>query len=574
VGQALEQLRGHRPDAAAELARHFLASGHTERAARYSILAGDHAAALYAHAEAATKYELAVELLIDGDDQAQLAEVRCKLAAERTYIDPEDESIMTLYGHALRAFERLHDPTGQARAHHAMIRAMRLRGDDQTAALPHAEAALRLSPDEPTPDRVLLLLEAAGVEYVAGNYDVAAQRVARAMSIVERLDDPSLHARAVTQAAALQVWRSPHLALELLTRAEKLARQAVCWQDAGEWERSRSARKEMTAAAEHEHDALYVVLSWASVAFACIQLGAWEDGRAAVYRAAENDPGGHSWVQPWAAYRAWLEGQPEDALDELRTFTAQWRDRKNFLASVGGLSTLADWGLQVDRLAEALAAGSEGLELVLARNWHSTAEVGAPLAEALVLSGADDAEQRIAELEQLAAKYQKHVGDPQFLRARGILQQRRGELAPAAETLQRSAELARAQGAVIQLGRTLAVQADVAAAAGDERLASEALEELSQIVRGIGPEVGRLNWAASRTAAAAPPTRARYPDGLTAREVEVLRLISGGHSNADIAQQLVLSVRTVERHITNVYAKISARGRADATAYALRHNLE
>jgi len=42
--------------------------------------------------------------------------------------------------------------------------------------------------------------------------------------------------------------------------------------------------------------------------------------------------------------------------------------------------------------------------------------------------------------------------------------------------------------------------------------------------------------------------RARYPDGLTEREVEVLRLISAGHRNDEIAEQLVLSVRTVERH--------------------------
>src|SRR5262249_9059202 len=62
-------------------------------------------------------------------------------------------------------------------------------------------------------------------------------------------------------------------------------------------------------------------------------------------------------------------------------------------------------------------------------------------------------------------------------------------------------------------------------------------------------------------------------DGLTGREAEVLRLIALGHSNREIAEELVLSVRTVERHITNIYAKIGARGKADATAYAFRHGL-
>ena len=58
---------------------------------------------------------------------------------------------------------------------------------------------------------------------------------------------------------------------------------------------------------------------------------------------------------------------------------------------------------------------------------------------------------------------------------------------------------------------------------------------------------------------------------LTTREVEVLRLLAGGESNRAIADSLCLSLRTVERHITNIYAKIGARGRADATAFALRN---
>jgi DNA-binding NarL/FixJ family response regulator len=65
-----------------------------------------------------------------------------------------------------------------------------------------------------------------------------------------------------------------------------------------------------------------------------------------------------------------------------------------------------------------------------------------------------------------------------------------------------------------------------------------------------------------------------YPDHLTAREVEVLGLVAGGRTNSEIASELVLSVRTVARHITNIYAKIGARGKADATAYAIRNNLD
>jgi len=60
---------------------------------------------------------------------------------------------------------------------------------------------------------------------------------------------------------------------------------------------------------------------------------------------------------------------------------------------------------------------------------------------------------------------------------------------------------------------------------------------------------------------------------LTEREQEVLGLIASGESNAEIAHRLGLSVHTIEHHAANVYRKIDARGRADATAWALRHGL-
>jgi DNA-binding NarL/FixJ family response regulator len=63
------------------------------------------------------------------------------------------------------------------------------------------------------------------------------------------------------------------------------------------------------------------------------------------------------------------------------------------------------------------------------------------------------------------------------------------------------------------------------------------------------------------------------PGTLTPREAEVLRLIAAGDSNAEIAHRLGITVNTVERHAANLYRKIDARGRADATAWAVRHQL-
>jgi DNA-binding CsgD family transcriptional regulator len=69
------------------------------------------------------------------------------------------------------------------------------------------------------------------------------------------------------------------------------------------------------------------------------------------------------------------------------------------------------------------------------------------------------------------------------------------------------------------------------------------------------------------------PIEGRHPEGLTVREVEVLRLLAGGKTNKEIAEELVLSISTVERHVANIYAKIGARGRVQATAYALRRGI-
>lgn len=67
--------------------------------------------------------------------------------------------------------------------------------------------------------------------------------------------------------------------------------------------------------------------------------------------------------------------------------------------------------------------------------------------------------------------------------------------------------------------------------------------------------------------------RLPYPANLTAREVEVLRLVADGLSDKGIAEKLVLSPRTVNAHLTSIYSKLAVSSRAAATRFALEHNL-
>ena len=69
------------------------------------------------------------------------------------------------------------------------------------------------------------------------------------------------------------------------------------------------------------------------------------------------------------------------------------------------------------------------------------------------------------------------------------------------------------------------------------------------------------------------PARANAPDDLTAREVEVLRLIAAGLSNAEIAAELVVSPATVKTHVNHIFAKTGARDRAQAVRYAFEHGI-
>jgi DNA-binding NarL/FixJ family response regulator len=70
------------------------------------------------------------------------------------------------------------------------------------------------------------------------------------------------------------------------------------------------------------------------------------------------------------------------------------------------------------------------------------------------------------------------------------------------------------------------------------------------------------------------PVRAtRRPAGLTEREIEVLYLLASGQANKEIAAKLHLSVKTVSRHLTNIFTKIGVTSRAAATAFAFEHDL-
>ena len=220
---------------------------------------------------------------------------------------------------------------------------------------------------------------------------------ARALQQAEQLGDIALKARALSEYGSVQLWESPYVAEATLRLAEPLARRlddwrtltrihlvsGHCWQVAGEWAQSRWHRELGIAAAERAGatERINFLGRWV-LTFTCLQLGAWEDGRAAARRAAELDPTWKLRAQPGPAYLAWLEGRPTDAQDTLRTYVGDCRERNDIQGLLTGLFILADLSLQLDKVGEAVAIAQDGLAILQHTHmWSVVGMVAGPLAE-------------------------------------------------------------------------------------------------------------------------------------------------------------------------------------------------
>jgi DNA-binding NarL/FixJ family response regulator len=105
-------------------------------------------------------------------------------------------------------------------------------------------------------------------------------------------------------------------------------------------------------------------------------------------------------------------------------------------------------------------------------------------------------------------------------------------------------------------------------ALGDTDTAEVELDAACRVFQQMGaaPELARVEMLA-------PMTAPRAADGLTAREVQVLRLVAAGSSNRAIAAELAISEHTVARHLQNIFAKLDVSSRSAATAFAFEHGL-
>ena len=226
-------------------------------------------------------------------------------------------------------------------------------------------------------------------------------------------------------------------------------------------------------------------------------------------------------------------------------------------------------GLSLLRLARGDAdAAAAGIRRAVGEATDRTARATLlPAAVEILLTAGDvdGARDACKELEALADGDDGGLLAAQAAGAQGAVELAEGDALMALVSLRRAWRIWHELDAPYESARVRGLIGLACRAVGDDEAASIEIEAARESFRRLG--------AAPDLARTGPGDDGSDTHGLTPREIEVLRLIAAGHSNRVIATHLVLSERTVERHVSNILAKLGASSRTAATAYAYEHRL-
>jgi DNA-binding CsgD family transcriptional regulator len=186
-----------------------------------------------------------------------------------------------------------------------------------------------------------------------------------------------------------------------------------------------------------------------------------------------------------------------------------------------------------------------------------------------ILLGAGDIERArdaARELQELAHSFGCSSLHAVAAHAAGRIEIEAGDAAGALPYLRKAIQQWTALGCPYETARAQVLVGRACAALGDTDSSTMQFEAARRVFDMLGA-------APARDEVIELSSPQRPPDGLTAREVEVLRLVAAGKSNAQIADALVLSERTVARHLSNIFNKIDVPSRTAAAAYAYERGL-
>ena len=188
----------------------------------------------------------------------------------------------------------------------------------------------------------------------------------------------------------------------------------------------------------------------------------------------------------------------------------------------------------------------------------------------IMLAVGDLEQARVAcdELEEASIGYESEMLGAMVAYARGAFELAEGDAQAALVALRPAAQAWQELEAPYEAARTRVLVGLACRALGDHDTAALELEAARSAFAELGaaPDIARVDSLARREDTA-------DTHGLTARELQVLRLVAAGRTNKAIAAELVVSERTIDRHVSNIFTKLRVSSRAAATAFAYEHRL-
>lgn len=585
-----------------ELAFHFAQSSNRTRGVEYSLLAATRALQTAAIEEAMSHYRTALELL-EPDDRRR-GNVLLDLG-EAALLVGEDQQAETIYETAQRWYLQAHegeDEVCKARATHGLGLAL-WRQEKRQEALAALENALAYFGNRECAERVKILVDLAQLLMVyMGKHTEGMAFAQQAMEIAHRLQVTELEeiARRIIVGNLSLHGSELSLAVQALQQMLSHAEEGGDLAEAGEcclnlavgsyWlaEVRRSYKVSMHRITLIERSKqpyqLRTAYTWPVLLLA--SQGKWAEAEKEVARArsiVEHLPSS----MPYAflrQFQGFLAYQQEKYFLAERELEVAWALESQNLQ--GGLGEIAFYfgllGLvqaTVGKRVEALAYSKQlerFLEL-LPEGIVPTAPMMVCLALTAVKLG--DAKRATSLYTPLLSFRGQHYW---FLvdRLLGLLASMNGEWALAAIHLEEAKAIAQREGLQPELARTYLGQANIVLGQADQKSSPQAMGLLKNalvLFESLGMADSAQQVSHRLQSFSHHPSDAIYPSplpaNLTQREAEVLRLVSCGKSNSLIAQELVISEKTVINHLTHIFNKTNSENRAAATAFAIRHGL-
>jgi DNA-binding NarL/FixJ family response regulator len=296
--------------------------------------------------------------------------------------------------------------------------------------------------------------------------------------------------------------------------------------------------------------------------------GSWREAIDEARRAAEsprhaNDPTAIADAHYQQAEVHRLRGEYEEAEAAYRRASEHGADPQPGLALLRLAQGRADVAMQAVR--RALSANTATLRRV-----HY---LPAFIEIALAAGDRDAARSGCEELAQIAASFGGEVIGAMAAHARGTLHLENGDAVAALEPLREALGVWQKLDAPYIAARLRVSMAEACSALGDEDGAALERDAARTIFTRLG---AAPDLAALQAQPSASPTPIHEPTpshNLSPRELEVLRLIAAGKTNKQIAKDLGVSEKTIDRHVSNMFAKLDVSSRAAATAYAYENKL-